>query len=111
MGPGPPCRLHIQGPPCPCRGPLCIQGPLFVAGPCGPGPAQRSPAACRLCPGADRVRPADPACPECALLLLPWVQALPRPSSTLMCASRLARLQRRRFLSFSGCVPLGLTSH
>lgn len=85
--------------------------PVLVAGPCGPGPARRSPAVCRLCPGADRVRPAETACPECALLLLFWVQAPLRPFSTLTCASRLARLQRPRFLSFPGCVPLGLTSH
>ena len=85
--------------------------PVLVAGPCGPGLARRSPAACWLCPGADHVRPAETACPECALLLLPWVQAPLRPFSTFTCASRLGWLQRPRFLSFLGCVPLGLTSH
>ena len=81
--------------------------PVLVAGPCGPGLARRSPAACWLCPGADHVRPAETACPECALLLLPWVQAPLRPFSTFTCASRLGWLQRPRFLSFLGCVPLG----
>lgn len=66
--------------------------PVLVACPCGPGPARRSPTASRLCPGTDRVPPAGPACRERASLLLPSVQAPPRPLSTLVCASRLARL-------------------